>query len=59
MHLNHSGSANGGELAKAIPHIVVEIIEYVNNAVVSKTILKKSFRTDCLNYFYLKPSNII
>jgi len=42
MHLNPASSANGGELAKAIPHIVVEIIEYVNNAVVSKTILKKS-----------------
>jgi quercetin dioxygenase-like cupin family protein len=33
---------NNGELEKAIPHIVVEIIEYVENAVVSKTILKKS-----------------
>ena len=42
MHLKQASSANGGELAKAIPHIVVEIIEYVNNAVVSKTILKKS-----------------
>ena len=33
---------NAGELTKAIPHIIVEIIEYVDNAVVSKTILKKS-----------------
>lgn len=33
---------NAAELAKAVPHIIVEIIEYVDNAVVSKTILKKS-----------------
>ncbi len=30
------------ELAKAISHIVVEIIEYVPNSVVIKTIIKKS-----------------
>ncbi len=42
MQLNQSTTPGSGELAKAIPHIVVEIIEYINNAVVSKTILKKS-----------------
>jgi quercetin dioxygenase-like cupin family protein len=31
-----------GELEKAKSHIIVEIIEYVPNAVVSKTIIKKS-----------------
>jgi quercetin dioxygenase-like cupin family protein len=30
------------EIEKAIPHITVEIIEYLQNAVVIKTILKKS-----------------
>lgn len=30
------------ELEKSISHIIVEIIEYVPNAVVSKTIIKKS-----------------
>src|ERR1700727_886211 len=30
------------ELDKATSHIIVEIIEYVSNAVVSKTIIKKS-----------------
>ncbi|MEP7374972.1 MAG: cupin domain-containing protein [Chitinophagaceae bacterium] len=33
---------NRKELEKGIPHIIVEIIEYVQNAVVSKTIIKKS-----------------
>jgi quercetin dioxygenase-like cupin family protein len=42
MYLNQTSPSNGGELTKAVPHIVVELIEYVNNAVVSKTILKKS-----------------
>ncbi|MBC7829143.1 MAG: cupin domain-containing protein [Chitinophagaceae bacterium] len=32
----------GDELLKAVSHIIVEIIEYVPNAVVSKTIIKKS-----------------
>jgi len=31
-----------GELQKAVSHIIVEIIEYVPNSVVSKTIIKKS-----------------
>lgn len=39
---NKPGEHNNGELEKAIPHIVVEIIEYIKNAVVSKTIIKKS-----------------
>ena len=30
-----------GELDKSVPHIIVEIIEYMPNAVVSKTIIKK------------------
>jgi quercetin dioxygenase-like cupin family protein len=30
------------EVEKAIPHIIVEIIEYLPNAVVSKTIIKKT-----------------
>ena len=30
------------ELEKSIPHIIVEIIEYMPNAVVSRTIIKKS-----------------
>ena len=32
----------GAELEKSISHIIVEIIEYVSNSVVSKTIIKKS-----------------
>lgn len=36
--LNHTGK---GELEKSKAHIIVEIIEYVPNAVVSKTIIKK------------------
>lgn len=32
---------NNKELEKATPHIIVEIIQYVPDAVVSKTILKK------------------
>jgi quercetin dioxygenase-like cupin family protein len=31
-----------GDLAKSTSHIVVEIIEYLTNSVVSKTIIKKS-----------------
>lgn len=33
---------NNIELEKDMPHIIVEIIEYMENAVVSKTILKKT-----------------
>lgn len=42
MQLNQAVPENNGELAKATPHIVVEIIEYVDNAIVRKMILKKS-----------------
>ncbi len=42
MGSNKSQQANGREIEKGVPHIVVEIIEYVENAVVSKTIIKKS-----------------
>lgn len=30
------------EIEKSLPHIIVEIIEYIPNSVVSKTIIKKS-----------------
>jgi quercetin dioxygenase-like cupin family protein len=33
---------DSAELEKSISHIIVEIIEYVSNSVVSKTIIKKS-----------------
>lgn len=39
---NNYEYGNNNEFEKAIPYIIVEIIEYVENAVVSKTILKKS-----------------
>ena len=40
---NSQGRKNEAkELEKSISHIIVEIIEYVPNAVVSKTIIKKS-----------------
>lgn len=35
-------AGTNSELAKGIAHIIVEIIEYIPNAVVSKTIIKKS-----------------
>ncbi|HEV7620649.1 MAG TPA: hypothetical protein VGO09_02890, partial [Flavisolibacter sp.] len=38
---NHTNHRNQ-ELEKAKVHIIVEIIEYVPNAVVSKTIIKKT-----------------
>lgn len=39
---NEGQKGKNGELEKSKAHIIVEIIEYVPNAVVSKTILKKS-----------------
>lgn len=33
--------ANDNEMEKATPHIIVEIIQYIPNAIVSKTIIKK------------------
>ena len=39
---NEGPNAKGAELEKSKAHIIVEIIEYVPNSVVSKTILKKS-----------------
>lgn len=39
---NKSNVMNIGEIEKSKVHITVEIIEYVSNAVVIKTILKKS-----------------
>ena len=42
MHNNQGKKNEVLELEKAVDHIIVEIIEYVPNAVVSKTIIKKS-----------------
>lgn len=39
---NSQVKANPADLEKSKSHIIVEIIEYVPNAVVSKTIIKKS-----------------
>jgi quercetin dioxygenase-like cupin family protein len=36
------GNVDNFEILKSTPHIIVEIIEYVDNSVVNKTILKKS-----------------
>ena len=36
-----SGKVNRSEILKSTPHIIVQIIEYVDNSVVLKTILKK------------------
>lgn len=41
MHSNNIQGDNA-ELEKGTPHIVVEIIDYVPNAVVSKTIIRKT-----------------
>lgn len=40
--ITHKGSLDNTEMAKAKSHIIVEIIEYVPNSVVIKTIIKKS-----------------
>jgi len=40
--LNNNDQTNNNEMDKATSHIIVEIIEYVPNAVVIKTIIKKS-----------------
>ncbi|GGH74258.1 quercetin dioxygenase-like cupin family protein [Filimonas zeae] len=37
-----STQADNQELEKEVPHIIVEIIEYVPNSVVTKTIIKKT-----------------
>ena len=42
MNRNKSSKNETKELEKSTSHIIVEIIEYVPNAVVSKTIIKKS-----------------
>jgi len=44
MQVNHVPKGNDSpttELEKSKPHIIIEIIEYVPNSVVSKTIIKK------------------
>jgi quercetin dioxygenase-like cupin family protein len=38
----HGGNVENYELEKSKSHIIVEIIEYVPNSVVTKTIIKKS-----------------
>jgi quercetin dioxygenase-like cupin family protein len=38
----NKGKPDTTQLEKSISHIIVEIIEYVSNSVVSKTIIKKS-----------------
>lgn len=40
--LNNNDQTDNNEMDKATSHIIVEIIEYVPNAVVIKTIIKKS-----------------
>ncbi|MBK9337408.1 MAG: cupin domain-containing protein [Lewinellaceae bacterium] len=42
---------DNGEVGKSIVHITVEIIEYLPNAVVIKTILKKSTGNICVMSF--------
>jgi quercetin dioxygenase-like cupin family protein len=43
VHKNsQSARVDSFEVSKSTPHIIVEIIEYVDNSVVIKTILKKS-----------------
>src|SRR5438046_1390673 len=42
MKKENHGKSSVIELEKGLTHIIVEIIEYLPNAVVSKTILKKS-----------------
>ena len=39
---DQKGKPENSELEKASPHIIVEIIEYVPNSVVIKTIIRKS-----------------
>jgi len=41
-HTHQNNDKVASELEKAKVHIIVEIIEYVPNAVVSKTIIKKT-----------------
>ncbi|MBK8848266.1 MAG: cupin domain-containing protein [Bacteroidetes bacterium] len=41
----HSQQTNSKELEKQREHIIVEIVEYVPNAVMSRTIIKKSTGT--------------
>jgi len=42
MGSNKYDHGHSSEFEKAVPYIIVEIIEYVENAVVTKTIIKKS-----------------
>ncbi len=41
-HTDEKSRKSSGELAKAKVHIIVEILEYIPKAVVSKTIIKKT-----------------
>ena len=38
---SNSSKVDSSEILKSTPHIIVEIVEYVDNSVVMKTILKK------------------
>ena len=42
MNKNTNRNGDAAELEKSVTHIIVEIIEYVPRAVVSKTIIKKT-----------------
>src|SRR5436853_4130865 len=42
MKNNKKGNKDTVDLEKSVSHIIVEILEYMPNAVVSKTIIKKS-----------------
>lgn len=42
MNNNNINGANSSDLEIGVPQIIVEIIEYVPNSVVSRTILKKA-----------------
>ena len=41
MERNRKQSNDSGDLEKSVSHLVIEIVEYVPNAVVSRTIIKK------------------
>lgn len=42
MERNRKQDNGTGELEKEVSHLIIEIVEYVPNAVVSRTIIKKT-----------------
>jgi quercetin dioxygenase-like cupin family protein len=48
---NQSGKEDQ-EISKSDPHIIVEIIEYIPNSVVTKTIIKKTTGSVTVSSFY-------